>query len=251
MKKKPTPLRRRSRPSWGERLRMYWVLVLLLAFALAYGGWVLARAPFFRVIRVDVVGGHRVAPAVVARRAAIGVRSSIWLLDVSAIARRVEAIPYVATARIHRSLPATVRIEIVERVADGCVRTDDGAELTVDREQRVLERGCAPDAIVYLPRNVDDAAPGTFLGDADLARLQADARTLRHASERLTDFSHDRYGGLEAKLGDGIRVRFGDESNLELKRRLLGPILASLGERLGGVSAIDLRAPTTPVVERR
>ena len=227
---KPLPLRR-SKPSLGDWIRRFWVLGVLVVFGLAYGAWLGINASYFRVKHLQVSGLHRVTRGDVASHAMISARSSIWLLDTGGIARRVEAIPYVLTAHVHRALPQTVRIEISERAPDGCVRTDDGAMLTVDVSRRVLERGCPATAIVYLARSVDDTPPGQVIEDADLAQLQKDAHVLAES--------------------DGIRVRFGDEDDLEGKRRLIGSVLASLGNRLAGVTAIDLRTPATPVVERR
>ncbi len=232
-------------------MRRFWALGIFAAFGLAYGAWLGINAPYFRVYRLVVNGLHHVARSDVAARARIGVRSNIWLLDSGGIARRVEAIPYVLEAYVHRVPPGTVRIDVIERAPDGCVRTDDGATLTIDAFRRVLERGCPAAAVTYLPRGVEDTPPGRFIEDPDLAQLQNDARILAAAGEPLTDFSHDKYGQLEARLADGIRVRFGDEEDLERKRRLIGPVLASLGDRLAGVTAIDLRAPATPVVERK
>jgi cell division protein FtsQ len=247
---KPAPLRR-SKPSLADWIRRFWVLAIFALFALAYGAWLGINASYFRVKHLEVSGLHRVTRGEVSSHAQISARSNIWLFDTGAIARRVEAIPYVLTARVHRALPATVRLEVTERIPDGCVRTDDGAELTIDATRRVLERGCLAAAVVYLPRAVDDTEPGKFIDDTDLAALQKDARILAASGEPLTDFSHDKYGQLEARLADGIRIRFGDEEDLERKRRLIGPVLASIGNRLAGVTAIDLRAPGTPVVERK
>ncbi len=249
-KKKVAKLRRSRRP-FADFIRRFWVAGVLVAFALAYGGWVLANSRTFAVKRVVVEGVQRVPAQTVAKRAAIVAGTNIWLLDAPGIERRVEAIPYVATARVHRSPPSTVRVVIIERAPEGCVKTVDGDELTIDAEQRVLERRCSRGTVVFFPRAVEDATPGRFLHDAELARLQKDARTLDQSGERFTDFRYDRFGELEARLADGIRVRFGDEEDLERKRRLIGPILASLGNRIGGIRAIDLRAPATPVIESK
>jgi len=224
---------------------------VLLAFGLAYGAWLGINAPYFRVKQLEVTGLHRVTRDDVAAHARISKRSNIWLLDTRGIASRVEEIPYVLEARIHRVFPETVSIEVSERTPDGCVHTDDGASLTIDANRRVLERGCSPAAVVYLARSVDDTSPGRFIEDADLAQLQKDHEILAGSGEQFTDFSHDKYGQLEARLADGIRVRFGDEDDLDRKRLLIGPVLASLGSRISGVRAIDLRAPATPVVERK
>jgi cell division protein FtsQ len=249
-KARPIPLRR-SKPSVFAWLRRFWALGLVAVFALGYALWLGINASYFRVKHLEVTGLHRVNRGDVAAHAQISQRSNIWLFDAGAIERRVAAIPYVLSARIQRVFPATVRIAVTERTPNGCVRTDDGATLTIDATRRVLERGCPPAAVMYLPRSVDDTEPGRFINDPDLERLQNDALVLAASGEPLTDFSHDKYGQLEARLADGIRVRFGDEDDLERKRRLIGPVLASLGTRLAGVTAIDLRAPATPVVERK
>lgn len=251
-KGKRKPAVRRTRRSFAERVRTFWILGALLAFGLAYGLWIGVNLKYFHVKGIEISGIHRVARSEVAQRAAIRTGTSIWFLDTGAIARRIEAIPYVATAKVYRAFPATARIEVVERAPEGCVRSDDGAELTIDGTRRVLQRGCRPGGLVYLPRDVDDTAPGNFIVSADLARLQRDARTLLvGAKAQLTDFTYDRFGQLEARLTDGIRVRFGDEEDLDRKRALIRPILASLGARAREVRSIDLRAPDTPVVERK
>ncbi len=251
VKRKPARAQRRSRPTAGERLRTFWFLGLLLVFAGAYGLWVLVHSSLFDLKRLEVTGVGRVARSEVAARAAIGAHANVWLLDTRAIGRRVEAIPYVLSAGVHRALPASVRIDVTERKPDGCVRGANDLALTVDSAGRVLERGCAPGSVVYLPQSVRDMAPGSFLNDPELARLQHDAHALANSGDRLRDFRHDTYGQLEASLASGIRVRFGDEEDLDRKRRLIAPILASLGARVAGVIAIDLRAPATPVVERK
>ncbi len=253
MKKgKRKPLIRRTKRSLGERLRSFWVLGALLAFGLAYGLWIAANLNYFQVKKIEIGGMHHVTRADVANAAQLRTGTSIWFLDTGAISRRIEALPYVLAARVRRVLPSTARIDVTERVADGCVRSDDGAELTVDVTRRVLQRGCAARGVVYLPRDVDDTPPGKVVQSADLGRLQSDARTLLAGTNvRLSDFTYDRFGQLEARLGDGTRIRFGDEENLDQKRALIEPILASLGARAHGVRSIDLRTPATPVVERK
>lgn len=251
-KGKRKPLIRRTRRSLGERLGSFWVLGALLAFGIAYGLWIAANLNYFHVKKIEIGGMHHVTRADIASSAQIRTGTSIWFLDTGAIARRIEALPYVLAAHVHRALPSTARIEVTERVADGCVRSDDGAELTIDATRRVLQRGCVSGGIVYLPRDVDDTPPGKVVQSADLGRLQADARTLLAGTNvRLTNFTYDRFGQLEARLGDGTRIRFGGEENLDQKRALIEPILASLGPRARSVRSIDLRTPATPVVERK
>jgi cell division septal protein FtsQ len=243
---------RRSRPSLWARVRTFWLLALTLAVPAGYGGYRLVTAPVFHLKTLTVTGLARVSRSQVFDRAAIDPLDNVWLLDRTAIRRRIEAIPYVASARVHVALPASVWLEVTERTPDGCVRETDGRGYTVDAALRVLEPGCTdPAAIRYIVRAKLGAQPGTFLRDPELVLLQRDARALAATGDRYRSFEHDSYGDLEATLSDGIDVEFGDDGDLALKQRLIGPILAELGPRANDVRAVDLRAPAAPVVEYR
>ncbi len=225
---------------------------IVLAAAAAYGGYRLVTAPLFRLHALTMTGLSRVTRSEVDARAAIDPRDNVWLIDRSAVAHRIETIPYVSTVRVHVTLPGRVWLEIAERTPDGCVRERARRSYTIDAESRVLERGCAGTArIAYLLRANLSAEPGAFLHDPELALLQSDARALAATGDRYRSFAHDSYGDLEATLSDGITIKFGNDGDLTRKQRLIGPILAELGPRANDVRAVDLRAPATPVVEYR
>ena len=241
---------RRSRRSLRTHLRTYWIVGALGASLAFAGGWLLARAPALRVAHVEVGATERVDRSDVLRRAAIDPGANAWLIDVGGVERRVEAIPYVRRAHVVRRLPAHVAIAIEERLPDGCLRSGED-RLTIDREQRVLERGCRTGLPTYELAHRLAAAPGVFLHDPNLAALQRDAAAIASADRRYAAFFYDDLGQFEAVLGNGIRVRFGSDDDLERKQRLVEPILASLGPRLHAVAALDVRAPGSPVVEYR
>ncbi len=253
MSSRPLQLRRRSKPSLGGRLRTYWIPALIGIPLAAYLGWLLAAAPMFRPGRVEVTGLSRVSAQDVLGRAALNPNENVWLSDVRGAQARVEAIPYVLSAHVHRHFPGGATIAIVERVPEACARDARGAQFTVDGTLRVLELGCAnAPPLAYLTRSTLAAKPGDFLSDASLVAVQRDAQTLAALpGERYTAFSLDAFGQLEGTLANGVRVRFGDDDDLAQKERLVGPILASLGPRAGSVRSVDLRAPSTPVVEFR
>lgn len=242
---------RRSRRSLAQRLRVYWIVGVVAAGALVWGGWTLATLPVFHLRSLSVSGLDRVSAADVRARAAIDAHTNVWLQDRGAMARRIEAIPYVETARISIRPPADVEIAVTERVAEGCVH-DPSGQFTIDAERRVLALGCA-DAppLVYVMRAPIDARPGAFVADPELEALQADARALAAGTNRYRAFGYDEFGELDATLVDGIHVRFGDDADLARKESLVGPILAQLGPRAGTVVALDLRAPAAPVVQFR
>ena len=242
---------RRKRSSFG-RLRPFWIVGVVVAGLGAWGGAVAVNLPEFHLQSLAVTGLSRVARSDVVRRAAIDPRANVWLLDPRAIAARIEAIPYVATVRIHRRPPANVWIDVMERTPDACVRDSRGHESTIDRALRVVEAGCSRrDLVVFALQAPLAATPGAFVNDPELTDLESDARVLSPDTGRFGAFAHDRYGELDATLRDGIEVKFGDDADLDRKQRLVGPILAELGERATQVEAVDVRAPATPVVEFR
>jgi cell division septal protein FtsQ len=225
---------------------------IVLAALAAWGGWTLANLPAFKMKSLAITGLEHVSRADVIARAKLDPSANVWFFDRSAIARRIEALAYVRTARLHVRPPADVWLEITERRPDACVLDAAGRRYTIDDASRVLETGCAGSpALTYVLRSDLAVAPATFLHVPELASLQRDVLALGAGGARFGTFSHDRFGQLQATMHDGIAVRFGDDDDLDRKQRLIGPILAQLGPRASDVRTVDLRAPTTPVVEYR
>jgi hypothetical protein len=244
---KPTARRKRSPIA---RLRPYWIACLVVLGLTAVAAVAIANEPVFRLKHLAIAGLERVSRADVVERAAIDPRANVWLLNKRAIETRVEAIPYVLRAELHRRLPADVTIAIAERVPTSCVRDPAGRIVTIDDLDRVLQNDCADATLVsYTLRAPIEARPGATLRDPELSRLEADARTLEGPERHFHSYAYDRFGQLVAMLPGGVAVEFGDEDELDRKERLIGPIYAQVGLRAGQIKAVDLRAPATPVVE--
>jgi len=241
----------RSKRSSLTRLRPYWIVGVIVAGFAGWGGVWLAENPAFQLKRLDVSGLSHVSRSTIVARAAIDPHRNVWLLDARAIEARLDAIPYVKSARVHRRPPATVWLEIVEREPVACVRAGENAA-TIDADNRVLETGCSRDDLqTYHLASERAFVPGAFLADNELAQLEDDAHTLGDAATQFATFAHDRFGQLVATRRDGITVQFGDEDELGRKQQLVGPILTELGPRAAQVASVDVRTPATPVVEYR
>jgi cell division septal protein FtsQ len=233
-------------------LRPFWIVGVVIAGFAAWGGVALAKMPAFQLKALDVTGLSHVARSDVLAHAEIDRRANVWLLDTAAIEQRIDAIPYVATAHVHRRPVANVWIEVVERTPDACIHDGSGHEYTIDDASRILENGCARGDLTRFTLQAPlTARPGAYATDRELAALRNDQHTLGPAASNFEAFSHDRFGGLCATLRDGVRVEFGDDADLDQKQRLIDAILAQLGPRALDVAAVDLRAETTPVVEYR
>jgi hypothetical protein len=184
--------------------------------------------------------------------AAIGRDANVWLLNPWAMRRRIEAIPYVDRASVHRGqFPQPfVEVAITVRRPTACVRAGE-AEVTIDAGSRVLQAGCAGTA---LPRIGAGAAqlpqPGGTIADSEIRRLLGDARVLANANVGVRSLDRDRWGGLEAVDVTGVIVKFGDDGDLAKKAGLVEPVRRGIG-RKRPIRVIDLRSPGTPTVEFR
>lgn len=242
------PLRRRSKRSLATRIRIVWVLALIVVIVVAGGLFALITAPQFRIVAVDThIEGRLIARDDVRARAAIAEGENIWLIHTHAAAQRIEAIPYVLAAHVERHLPATVDISVTQRTALACL--GGAGPVTIDAALRVLQRGCARPELIRIDAPAAGAAkPGTTLDDPALAALVRDTATLANAGLTLRAAGRDGFGGLIVTDATGVRLLLGDDADLAAKAALVAPIRQAAKRPL---RTIDLRAPATPVVSYR
>ena len=244
----------RRKPSFAARVKPFWIVAVLLAGLAAWGGVWFVQAPTFRVARIgiDVPIASAVSRDQVGAAAGIGRDANVWLLNPWAMRRRIEAIPYVERATVHRGqFPHPfVEVAITVRRPTACVRAGE-VEVTIDASTRVLQAGCAGTA---LPRIGAGAAqlpqPGGTIADPEIRRLLGDARVLANANVTVRSLDRDRWGGLEAVDVTGVIVKFGDDGDLAKKAALVEPVRSGIGTKRP-IRAIDMRSPGTPIVEFR
>jgi hypothetical protein len=104
--------------------------------------------------------------------------------------------------------------------------------------------------MLILPAGVA-LSPGKFVATRDAIALRDayEAMLLRRITPRSIGF--DRYGGLVVTLHDGMRLLLGQEGDLVQKLTLVDAILAQVVRGQRRITAIDVRAPSTPVVVYR
>ena len=240
---------RRTKASAAARLKPFWILIVFAIVAMLAVAAFAVAWPGFAPKKIVVSGNRIVARAEIVDRAHVSMVENMWLQDARAIAARVETIPYVAQATVHRKPPSTIGIWITERMPFAIVQSGDRAAL-VDRDLRVL--GPVLPAWSGLVRFLIDPGveltPGRFL----IAQSALDVRDGYDAlvSARLTPdlLELDRYGGLVVTMRDGVVIELGDNTDMSRKLALIGPILDQVAAKDHRVAEIDLRAPNTPVV---
>ncbi|MDQ6933016.1 MAG: cell division protein FtsQ/DivIB, partial [Candidatus Eremiobacteraeota bacterium] len=183
------------------------------------------------------------------RKAAVRDDENLWFQNMHAAALRIESIPYVKTASLHRSLPADLQIIVTERAPDAVVATDSGTAL-IDDDGRVLESGGVYP--VDLPRVrihlTEPLSPGRFLEDPRIARVQRDYKLLLRNKVVVYALQFNKRTELTVQLRSGVTVELGEDADLAQKAALVDPILHQLSGQIEKVTTLDLRAPGTPIV---
>jgi cell division protein FtsQ len=90
-----------------------------LVLLAAVGTWLVAFSAVFGVKTVTVRGTTELTPAAVRSAADIKTGTPLLRLDTGAVARRIEALPDVASVAVQTHLPSTVVISVTERIAVG------------------------------------------------------------------------------------------------------------------------------------
>ena len=219
------------------------VVLILLAVA--------ATWPGFYPGEIAVSGNHRVTRGEILATAAVAPNVSIWFQNIGAVASRIEAIPYIETVYVHRAMPASMRIVVVERVPFAVLRSGASAAV-VDRSLRVLEPAIGADPLPVL-----DVEPGLNLSPGEYVRTRH-AIELRDcyvaiAARQIVarELGFDRFGGLVVTMRGGLRLLLGADNDLGRKLTLAEAILSQVVGPQRRVAAIDLRAPAAPVIVYR
>ncbi len=156
------------------------VLPLLISFSLIAGivflgimGYSTATASdFFAVRSIDIKGVDR-APAEDIRRvvAANTEKSGVWLADLPGIRERIEKLPFVKTAAVSMTLPAGIRVNVIERAPQAIVRLN-GGDFLVDGEGVILAPATKAEATLPFPMRGWDETKTEKAAADNLARLK-------------------------------------------------------------------------------
>lgn len=241
---------RRRKVSPLARIRPFWLPISLVAAIVVAALGVTATWPGFETERIVIRGNHRVSQSEILSRAHVAFPRSIWLQNAGAIARRIEAIPYVGRVWIHRVPPSSIQITITERQPFAVLRSPPES-VVVDHALRVLEPATGSDPqTLFIVRSGLVLVPGAFVTAREAITLRdaydaMAARRIAPVALRL-----DRFGGLVVRLHSGLELLLG-EGELSQKLSLVDAILAQVVREPRRVAAIDVRAPGTPVVVYR
>jgi cell division septal protein FtsQ len=217
----------RRRP-W-VRLWLIGIVAVLVLGAPLWGPLFLRRLAFFRVHRVEIVGARYVAPSDILSRLHVDTLASVWD-PTGPLAARVARHPEIQHADVHRKLPGTLVIEIVERVPIALVQGPGGF--------RVYDaRGIA---LPIDPARVLVDVPVLMERDTTILRLLGAMRAARPDM-------YDRVSAARRANRDELILQFKTEpvrvmQDVTLERLAdIEPVEADLSRKQMRVAEIDLR----------
>lgn len=219
----------------------------------AWQGWIRAtRSDAFALRQVVFTGlVHAREPALL-KASGLAQGQNLFRLDLARAARALEAQPWVASARLERRLPGTVRVAVTEHRPAALVRF--GALYVLDEQGRIFKRAEPEDAldlpiIAGLSRDAWlDRKPELQLRLYGTLHLLDTWQAAGFKLASLSEVRLDEGGGftLFDRGGGSLQeIRLGqNDISLELQR--LSQIRAALARRGERASRIDLDNPARP-----
>ncbi len=231
--------------------RRGWVLAVVLAVLVAGSvAWV-GNSPVFRMRQLRVTGARHLTEADVARLSGLTSKTNVLWVSGSAVARRLEASPWIASAVVARHLPGEIDIAISERTAVARIAQSGGRFLLVSGDGVALgiqASSASRVPVIRLARSAAAAgAPAATIGGlgAALATVTALPPTVRGQVITATERAD---GTVTLRLARGATVEFGDAARAAEKGRVLRALLEWSAAHGVTPHTIDVETPTAPAI---
>ena len=250
-RKKAFPDRRRS----GVAL----IVVIAALCAVAFFAFREAQDPRFALSSVDVSGARNTRASDIILAAALSKGSNVWLLDTASARRRVEALPWIATANVSRAWPNRVSISVSERTPVAAVLLPyggSGEEPTaqvalIDATGRVLAivaggPGAADLPLFRIEPQPTALEPGATAGGDDVQHAYDAMVQLRALGLRVSEIDLKPSTGVTVTCAGGLRVILGSDDDLAKKVSLYKAIAPNITapQKVVYVDLRSVRAPT-------
>ncbi|HEX5144690.1 MAG TPA: cell division protein FtsQ/DivIB [Mycobacterium sp.] len=219
----------------GLKLVLTAILIVLAAVGL---GLVLYFTPVMSARNLVVVGTGAVTQEQVLTAAGVRIGTPLLQINTDAVADRVATIRQVASARVQREYPSTLRITIAERIPVAVKDFPDGTHLFDRDGVDFLTTGAAPPALPYLDvDNPGPADPPTQAALAVLTSLRPDV------AAQVGRVAAPSVASITLTLTDGRVVVWGTNDRTEEKAEKLGALLTQPGR------TYDVSSPDLPTVK--
>ncbi len=222
---------------------------ILLGLLLAVGGigayFGIARSSVFAIRTIEVPGVPPGVAAKVREELAPSVGSNLIGFDTGAAARRLIALPQVASAQLDRSFPNTLRVLVKLEVPVAVLRQGSSAWVVSARDRILRELTARPYPAlprIWVTHTAALAVNSSVTSDLAPAVASATALIELRLSTGVRSVAVQN-GSITAQLASGGEIRLGDDSQLRLKLAIARRILSLAGES----AYVDVSVPDRPV----
>ena len=218
----------------GLKVLMWSALVSVVVVGL---GLLLYFTPIMAARDIVVVGVGAVTQDEVVAAAAVQPGMPLLQVDTDAVAERVAAIRRVASARVQRQYPSTLRVTVIERVPVVVKDYPDGPHL-FDKDGVDFATAPPPGGVPYL--DADNPGPS----DAPTkAALQVMTALRPEVAGQVGRIAAPSVAAITLTLTDGRVVVWGTTDRTEEKALKLGALLTQPGQ------TYDVSSPDLPTVK--
>lgn len=259
--------RRRAVRSEQRRRRRRSLIVVIAVVVVVIALTGIAFSPLIGVRHIRTSGFSHLDRRHVEDLAEIVEGSALLRVDLAAAQRRIESDPWIANARVRRSYPTTILIDVTEERPLLVLRNGTDAAL-VSRTGRILE---------FRPRGRDDVdfrdVPGVTVPVVEIRGPIVDGsstigeptgrqvggptteimRVVRNlpglVERRMTSVEADDPTSMRLMMDDGSTVLLGPAEDVSAKMAALGAVLEGVDDRC--IDRIDVRNPVRVTVTRR
>ena len=218
----------------GLKVLMWSALVSVVVVGL---GLLLYFTPIMSARNIVVVGVGAVTQAEVVAAAAVEPGTPLLQVDTDAVAERVAAIRRVASARVQRQYPSTLRVTVIERLPVVVKDFPDGPHL-FDKDGVDFATAPPPAGVPYL--DADNPGPS----DAPTkAALQVMTALRPEVAGQVGRVAAPSVAAITLTLTDGRVVVWGTTDRTEEKALKLGALLTQPGQ------TYDVSSPDLPTVK--
>ncbi|MGE2688771.1 cell division protein FtsQ/DivIB [Mycolicibacterium pulveris] len=218
----------------GLKMLMWTALLSVVVVGL---GLLLYFTPVMSARNIAVVGLEVIPEEEVVGAAAVAPGTPLLQINTDSVAERVAMIRRVASARVQRQYPSTLRITVVERVPVVVKDYPDGPHL-FDRDGVDFATELPPPGVPYL----DTETPGPNDPPTEAA-LQVMTSLPPDVAAQIARISAPSVAAITLQLIDGREVVWGTTDRTEEKALTLAALLTQPGQ------VYDVSSPDLPTVK--
>ncbi|MFI7701056.1 cell division protein FtsQ/DivIB [Nonomuraea sp. NPDC049480] len=210
-------------------------LVLLTAGVVGTAAWLVFFSPVLGVRSIEIVGNLTVPSERIKQQAGVADLHPLATVNLADVQSRVLGIRQVASAKVDRIWPGTLKIEVVEREPVAAIPAGDTFAI-VDKQGVVIELKPALPPMLPLLK-VDRPAAGD---PAMMAALQVIQAVPDEVLPKVRQVRAGTAEGVTLELSDGRSVVWGGPDRPEEKARILASLLRREKATVYDVSSPDV-----------